>query len=133
MSGAFWQAAAFALLATAAQASTISIQYPVEGTVFPRDISAPTFIWRDPDERATAWRIEVSLPGRKALTAAASGQKLAVGPIDPDCVGAVPPELPAELAGSRAWRPEPAMWNAIRQGAIERPATARDSRSVFTR
>ena len=45
------------------------------------------------------------------------------GELDPECVGAVPPELTPEQASARTWRPDPATWRAIRNGSVEQFAT----------
>lgn len=81
--------------------SPIAIDYPAEGSVFPPDIAAPTFLWRDPDASAASWRIEFALPGRKEkLEIVSKGVRLQVGESDPECVGAVPPSLTAEQAAA---------------------------------
>src|ERR1035441_3119444 len=46
----------------AKEVSQIAIDYPAEGSVFPPDIAAPTFLWRDADPSATSWRIEFAGP-----------------------------------------------------------------------
>jgi len=38
----------------------IVIVYPLNGTVFPPDMAAPTVIWRDPAASARTWKIEVT-------------------------------------------------------------------------
>ena len=43
----------------AAVPDVITIYYPLEGSVFPPEITAPTFLWRDPDPRAAAWTIDI--------------------------------------------------------------------------
>src|SRR5690349_6335250 len=127
MCNAAWRATVVALFAGAVAIcapATIPNLYPANASMFPRDIAAATFIWREPDSRATAWKIDFALPGRKSpLVARAAGEKLAVGPIDPDCIGSVPPEFSPELAGSIQWRPDRALWNEVRAASVDRPAT----------
>src|SRR5271157_6548564 len=38
----------------------ITIDYPLDGSVFPPDMAAPTFLWRDPAPNADSWQIDVS-------------------------------------------------------------------------
>ena len=38
----------------------ITIDYPLEGSIFPPEITAPTFLWHDPAETATVWLIEAA-------------------------------------------------------------------------
>jgi hypothetical protein len=39
--------------------AAIVIDYPLNGSIFPPEITAPAFIWRDSSEAANLWRIEV--------------------------------------------------------------------------
>ena len=39
--------------------ANITVDYPSQGSLFPPDIIAPLFQWRDTAEKATIWRIEV--------------------------------------------------------------------------
>ena len=38
----------------------ITVDYPLEGSIFPPDITPPTFLWRDANESAKRWVISVS-------------------------------------------------------------------------
>jgi tetratricopeptide (TPR) repeat protein len=108
----------------AKQVSQISIDYPAEGSIFPPDIAAPTFLWRDADASAALWRIEFSLPGRKdKLEIVSSGALLQVGESDPECVGAVPPSLTAEQAAAHTWKPDAPIWEALKKGSSQAPVT----------
>ena len=40
--------------------ASITIDYPLEDSVFPPEITPPTFIWRDAATSATHWRIDIS-------------------------------------------------------------------------
>jgi len=37
------------------EAAEITIDYPAEGSIFPPEITAPTFLWRDAMEWARNW------------------------------------------------------------------------------
>ena len=45
--------------ATAQQAARIVIDYPEEGSIFPPDFAAPTFLWRD-TQAAASWEVEIA-------------------------------------------------------------------------
>ena len=45
---------------SARQPAKIAIDYPLNGSVFPPEITAPVFLWRDPIEAAKRWVVEVS-------------------------------------------------------------------------
>jgi len=38
----------------------ITVDYPVEGSIFPPDFTPPTFLWRDAAASATSWAIDVA-------------------------------------------------------------------------
>ena len=64
--------------------AVIAIDYPQEGSIFPPEITAPTFLWRDPAENAGRWRIDVEFTGGSAAIQAQSpGERMRIGEIDP--------------------------------------------------
>jgi tetratricopeptide (TPR) repeat protein len=96
----------------------IVIDYPADGTIFPPDLAAPTFLWRDSAAAATGWRIAVEFAGGAApLQVKSQGQYMQVGESDPSCVGAVPPKLTPEQAAAHTWKPDSKTWAAIKTGA----------------
>jgi hypothetical protein len=102
----------------------ITVDYPQPGTIFPPDIAAPRFEWRDPSP-ATWWRIDVSFGGRfAALRAFSRGPRIQLGPLDPDCAADSnqPPQLTPEQAAARSWRPGAAMWALIKKRSADGPA-----------
>jgi hypothetical protein len=65
----------------------IVIDYPANGSVFPPDMAAPTFLWRDPAPGAVSWRIDVSFAdGSAAIHVTAKGERMRIGEIDQRCV-----------------------------------------------
>jgi Flp pilus assembly protein TadD len=106
--------------ATSAEApGKITIDYPEQGSIFPPDIAAPTFVWRD-ENGAARWRIEISFPdGTEPFRAISTGPRPQLGLNDPDCIAPPnqPPRLTAEQARSHTWSPEPALWESIRKHA----------------
>src|SRR5579871_617115 len=44
----------------------ININYPLEGSVFPPEITPPAFLWTDPADSAKHWVAEVSFADRSA-------------------------------------------------------------------
>ena len=65
----------------------VVIDYPADGSVFPPDMAAPTFLWRDPAAGAVSWQIDVSFAdGSAAMHMAAKGERMHIGEIDPRCV-----------------------------------------------
>ena len=69
-----------------AEHATIRIDYPLQGSVFPPEIVAPTFAWQDAQPLADAWQIEVRFSGAGAvpsLKMLVPGDPATPGEIDP--------------------------------------------------
>jgi len=113
-------------VAASSQPGPLTIDYPLEGSIFPPDFAPPTFLWRDAAESAATWRIEVAFSdGSEPLRIQAPGEPMRIGEIDPRCVGSTnqPPKLTPEQAASRTWAPEPKVWAEIKRHSAEHPAT----------
>lgn len=108
-----------------ASAQTIVVDYPREGSIFPPEITAPTFLWRDKDPAATRWRIEIRFSdGSQPAQFTVPGERLRLGSIDPRCVSNTNelPKLTPEQAAAHTWIPDEAAWAAIKQHSVEKPA-----------
>ncbi len=106
--------------------SQVTIDYPEQGSIFPPEITAPTFLWRDSAENARAWLIEVAFAdGAPSIRIPSQGERLRIGEIDPRCVSGSnePPRLTPQQAAARTWLPDPAVWSAIKRHSVEHPAT----------
>ena len=104
----------------------ITIDYPLNGSVFPPDMEAPTFQWRDTAEGSVRWQIEVRFgDGSAAVEVAAKGERFKTGEIVARCVSSNNklPTLTAEQAAAHTWRPDAATWAAIRRHAVDHAAT----------
>ena len=103
------------------RASTITIDYPEDGSIFPPEITPPTFLWRDGAKGVAFWRIDVSFgAGAAAIHATSKGERLRIGRIDPDCVAVTnePPRLTPQLAAAHSWTPDRATWQAIKRHSV---------------
>ena len=126
--GSKFAALSLALLAVAPAQQTprVLIDYPEEGSIFPPDFAAPTFLWRDSQASATAWEIEIAFPdGAPAMRLTARGEAMSIGEIDPRCVAESNqlPKLTPEQAAAHTWKPDAAAWALIKQRSAGRPAT----------
>jgi tetratricopeptide (TPR) repeat protein len=109
----------------AAEPAGITIDYPAEGAVFPPEITAPTFLWRDATNSATEWLIEVEFAdGQAGVRAKSRGERMSVGEIDPRAIATTnePPRLTPRQAAARSWTPDSATWAAIKRRSVEHPA-----------
>jgi hypothetical protein len=104
--------------------SPISIDYPENGSIFPPGITPPTFLWRD--AAGTSWSIDIAFADKSApIHATSRGDRMHLGPIDPDAVADsnAPPKLTLRQAASWVWTPDADTWAAIQQHSLEQPAT----------
>ena len=74
----------------------LEIKYPLDETLFPPEIVAPTFVWRDETKGAASWMVLLRFDGK-------------------DEVLRFPTTEPR-------WRPSEADWAVIKQGSVERDA-----------
>lgn len=100
--------------------AAIAIDYPLDESVFPPEITAPTFLWRDPSA-ASSWSIDIEFAdGSPALHARSAGEPPRLGEIDQRAIS--PTNQPPEPVAAHAWTPDAALWSAIKQRSVERPA-----------
>ncbi|MGA9587221.1 MAG: tetratricopeptide repeat protein [Terracidiphilus sp.] len=101
----------------------ISIDVPINGTIYPPDLIPPQFAWRDNTPAVTVWRIEI-LFGEKArsIEVWSAGEKMQIGPIDETLTGYVPPTLTPEQAADHTWRPDSKTWDEIKKRSVSQPA-----------
>ena len=113
--------------AATAELAKITIDYPLQGSVFPPEITAPTFLWHDPAPSATHWVIEVSAQGRSekirpdTIRIASAGELLQRGPIDTEA--GPPVDLTPAQASSHTWTPDPGTWDKIKKLSAKSAAT----------
>jgi tetratricopeptide (TPR) repeat protein len=104
----------------------VAIDYPLDGSLFPPEFVAPTFVFRDPSRGATTWRVKIQFgDGAGGLEMDARTEPMKVGEIDNRCIAATNklPVLTPEQAASRVWQPDARTWAAIKQHSVESAAT----------
>jgi Flp pilus assembly protein TadD len=103
----------------------ITIDYPADGSIFPPEFPPPTWLWRDADEKATSWKIDIAFAdGSPPIRAESAGERMRLGESDPRCVSATnqPPALTPAQASAHTWIPDAATWSAIKQHSVNHPA-----------
>jgi tetratricopeptide (TPR) repeat protein len=83
-------------LAEGTPAGHVVVQYPLDETLFPPDISAPCFRWKDDDFRSDLWLVTIELP---------DGQRRV------NC-----------FAEQSQWRPEASVWQDIKSRSVDKAA-----------
>ncbi len=103
----------------------ITVDYPLEGSIFPPDITPPTFLWRDGSESAKHWVVEVSFAGHgKSIRMEVPGEPFKWGPVDPE-TGPTSDllKLNPQQAATKTWAPDAATWATIKKDSVSAPAT----------
>lgn len=111
---------------TAPQPVSITVDYPEDGSIFPPEITPPTFLWHDVSAAATHWNLDIAFSdGSAGLHATSAGERLKIGEIDPRCVSPSnqPPSLTPEQGSAHTWIPDAATWDAIKLHSKEHPVT----------
>ena len=107
---------------TGTPAAKITIDYPLEGSIFPPEITPPTFLFRDPSDATKRWVVEVSF-GNHAdqIRVEAPGPFMQVGENDPRAGDQA--ELTPEQAATHTWKPNEETWEKIKRLSVKSPAT----------
>jgi Tfp pilus assembly protein PilF len=106
--------------------ATVTVEYPRSGSIFPPEITPPTFIWHDSAASATRWRIDVTFAdGAAPLHFESKGERPSLGEIDQRCISSTNelPHLTADQATAHTWIPDGAAWNAIKKHSVGKAAT----------
>jgi len=107
---------------SASQPAKIAIDYPLNGSVFPPEITAPTFLWRDPSEAAKRWVVEVSFADHaQGMRIEAAGEPYQMNTLDPQAGQGI--ELTPEQKTTRTWKPDAETWAKIKRLSVKAPAT----------
>ncbi|MDH3628341.1 MAG: tetratricopeptide repeat protein [Acidobacteriota bacterium] len=101
----------------------VTVDYPVDGSIFPPDIVAPTFLWHDPTD-ADRWELEVSFAEGAPFVLVVAGDPPPRGEIDPRCLGPTNEvyEPTAYQASAHSWRPNRGDWKSIQDRSSGAPA-----------
>ena len=101
----------------------LSIDYPLDKSIFPPGITPPMFIWRD--AAAISWQIKfVFADNVSPIQVETPGQRMKIGHIDPECVSSTNelPTLTPKQAASWTWSPDAATWAKIQEHSTLQPA-----------
>ena len=97
--------------------AVITVDYPENQSIFPPEITPPTFIWRDASETVKSWRIQIDFAdGTAPVKDSSPGLPLQIGEIDPRCISSTNklPSLNPKQAAAHTWKPDAEMWAPIK-------------------
>ncbi|MBA7473579.1 Tol-Pal system protein TolB [subsurface metagenome] len=105
----------------------LTIDYPLDESIFPPEIVAPVFFWHDSHEKTNTWLIDVAFEkeGSAHIYVIATSTPLPAPEIDPECISTTN-ELPSPTpyqASAKNWTPDPYVWSAIKENSAESEAT----------
>jgi len=109
-----------AALEQAENVARLTIDYPLAGSIFPPEITPPTFLWHD-STTASHWAIEVSFAGRPSIRVNAAGDFLQPGELDTRAGTSL--EWTPQQQSTRTWKPDEKTWERIKLLSIKTPAT----------
>jgi tetratricopeptide (TPR) repeat protein len=104
----------------------ITVDYPRTGSIFPPEIIAPVFRWRDASTDAKSWRVDVTFAGHGGhINDKTDGPPLQIGEIDQRVVmeNNRPPTLTPEEAEGHTWTPDEKTWTKIKKNSTGGAAT----------
>ncbi len=106
--------AVLALALAAGTASGITIEYPPVNAVFPPDISAPSFVYRDTHGSSGMWHIRIEFAdGSPSIETRTDGARPRPE-IDPRAA-ATTNQAPSAIPGEFHWRPDEAVWAVVKK------------------
>ena len=107
------------------KATNLVVDYPLDGSVFPPEITAPTFLWRDPNSNATRWVVTISFGDRaRSIQVNTPGELMHLGEIDPKAgSGDDLYPLSREQKVTHTWKPDDQTWAQIKAHSMKSPAT----------
>jgi len=105
--------------------SSITIDYPFDKSVFPREIVGPTFLWHDSNERADLWLINVAFTSRPYNIYIITAGKQTEPYIDSEAVSSTNEHYKRSDydISARAWTPDESTWEKIKSKCVEKTAT----------
>ncbi|MGA2217446.1 MAG: tetratricopeptide repeat protein [Terracidiphilus sp.] len=110
-----------AVVPSPGQPARITFDYPLEGSIFPPEITPPNFLWHDPTDSAKRWLVEVSFAGRtEKIRLEIAGEHQQKGKIDPEAGPDI--ELTPEQMAARTWRPDAETWTKIKGLSVKSAA-----------
>jgi hypothetical protein len=96
----------------------VTVDYPQDETIVPPELPPPTFLWHDGSPQADAWLVEVAFANAR-LDVLVKGEAPREDTIDARCVSEhneIYKPTPYQ-ASARSWKPDPALWAALKERA----------------
>ncbi|MEN8148724.1 MAG: tetratricopeptide repeat protein [Planctomycetota bacterium] len=108
-----------------APATGLTVDYPLDESIFPPDFVAPTFLWHDAADGVDTWLVTIAFATGEPLHVLVPGSPRREPVYDPMAFGETnEPYLGSEYQRSaRTWTPTAPLWEQIRTRSVEATAT----------
>jgi len=107
---------------------SLTIDYPLDESIFPPEIVPPTILWHDPTQTADTWLVEFVLAdGQTWAGAFVPGDPPPQGEIDPRCIAdtnEIYLGTPYQQS-AKAWTVNEMVWQFAKTHSVDRPAQLR--------
>ena len=107
--------------------STITVDYPLNGSLFPPDFTPPTFLWHDDQPKADQWLIQIKFHDNEenALHVLVSGGPPPQGEIDMEAISSTNAIYKGTeyQQSAEAWTPSPKLWEEIKIRSLQKDAS----------
>jgi tetratricopeptide (TPR) repeat protein len=110
-------------LGRAEEIAELEIDYPLDESICPPEMTPPTFLWHDQDSQADLWLIDLSFENSSQhIYVLVPGKSPPKGEIDPRCVTETIKYEPTPYQSSaRAWTPSAELWSYFKDHSAEKP------------
>jgi len=106
---------------------SLTVDYPLEGSMFPPEFVAPTFLWHDDDEAVDTWLVSIGFPesDAKPIRVLVPGSTPPKGEVDLEAFAATNSAYEGTdyQNSAKAWKPSRALWEEIKRRSVGTPAT----------
>lgn len=106
--------------------SGITIDYPLNGSLFPPDFTQPTFLWHDANPEADQWLVRIKFQDNDedTLSVLVPGGPPPEGEIDTKVVSSTNAiyEGTEYQRSAEAWTPSPELWEEVKGRSVEKDA-----------
>ena len=103
-----------------ASLKTVTIDYPLGGSVFPPEMVSPTFLWHDGDNGTKTWLVDVAFEsGGRRIYVLCDGKRDEEPEIDFNCVTETNVFRESEYqAAAKGWTPSERIWSMVKRHSV---------------
>jgi tetratricopeptide (TPR) repeat protein len=104
----------------------LTIDYPLDESIFPPEIVPPTFLWHEEVEQVDTWLFDVALGGDSDhIYVVSPGNPPPSGEIDPRCIAKTNEvyKPTSYQASAKSWTPGGQVWAAVKKRSVEQAAS----------